>query len=240
VRRIRGPGKVCLVASIAGGGQRAAVVIVGVAACARHCYVRAGQRKRGAVVVKRRTRPRRSVVALRAIGRESLVGRIRRVVVVSLVAAVAGRRQCAGIIVVRVASCASHRHVRASQWVMPVQGVVEQRVVPTGRVMARSAIVRQSKLHVRWIAAVDEVRGVAGIALGRSSREHIIDMACRALQGCVRTCERVTRELQVVKLCAHKIVDGVAGFARGGEVEGHVINDRRQEILLVARVASRR
>jgi len=216
VRRIGGPSKVRFVASVAGGGQRAAVVIVDVTACAGDCYVRAGQRERSAVVVKRRAGPRRSVVALRAIGREPLVGRIRRVVVVSLMAAVADRGKRSGVVIVHVALQARHGRVEASQWVMPVQGVVEQRVGPGGRVMARSAIVRQSQLHVRWIVAVDEVRRMARIALRRSSCEHIVDMASRALQGCVRTGERVTCELHVVKPCAHKVVHGVAGFARGG------------------------
>ena len=106
--------------------------------------------------------------------------------------------------------------------------------------MARSAIVWQPKRHVRRIVAVGEVRRVAGVALGRSSGEYIVDMARRALQRRVCTGQRVTRVLQVVELRADKVVHSVAGFARGGEIEGHVVDDRRQEVLLVARVASSR
>jgi hypothetical protein len=200
-----------------------------------------GQRERCVVVIEARSRPPRRCMALGAVGGESgrYVVRIRSRGEVDPVACVAISRR-RRVIVVRVALRAWNRCVLARQRVMRVQGVVEQRVVPIGRVMARSAIVRQCKLHVGWIVAIDEVSRVARVALGRSSRKHIIDMARRALQCRVRTGERITRELQVVELGAHKVVHGVAGLARGGEVEGHVINDRRQEILLVARVASRR
>ena len=92
---------------------------------------------------------------------------------------------------------------------------------------------------MRRVLAVVEVRGVTAVALGGSSRKHIIDMARGACQSRVGACQGITRVLQVVKLRAHEVVHGVAGFARGGEVQGNVIDDRRQEVLLMARIASR-
>ena len=100
--------------------------------------------------------------------------------------------------------------------------------------MARSAIVRQAKLHVRRVVAAHKVRGVAGIALSRRSRKHIIDMACGASQRGMRAGERVTCVLQVIELCTHKVVHRVAGIARRREIKRHVIDDRRQEVLLMA------
>jgi len=71
VRRVGCSVVVCPVAADTCGGNIRAEVIVGVAACAWHCYVRAGQRERSVVVVKRRCCPRRRVVALGAIGWEA-------------------------------------------------------------------------------------------------------------------------------------------------------------------------
>ena len=62
----------------------------------------------------------------------------------------------------------------------------------------------------------------------------IVGVAGGALQRRVSTRQRVTRVLQVVELRAHKVVHAVAGFARRGEVERHVIDHRRQKILLMA------
>ena len=316
VRRVGGSSKVGLVAPIASRGQRAGIVIVGVAACARHSYMGAGQRERCVVVIERRPRPVCRGVALRAI-RWEITRHVRRVIrtrEISLVASVAcgrqrtvvagcrgmalralhgrmeagqwercrvvvkGRRRPSGrrvaesavgrecrsdvvrirsggevalvtcvaisrrrrVVIVRVALRARNRRVLTRQRVMRVQGVVKQRVVPVGCVVARTAIVWQSKRHVGRIVAVGEIRRVAGIALGRSSGEDIIDVACRALQRRVRTGQRITGVLQMVELRAHKVIHAVAGFARGGEVERHVIDDRRQEVLLMTRVASGR
>ena len=207
----------------------------------RHRRVEASQRERGCVVVEARWHPSSRRVAERAISGEagSNVVRARRPRKVCLVAGVAiGRRR--GIAVVSVALRARHRCMLARQRPVRIQGMIEYRVIPIGGVMARSAIVRQAKLHVWRVVAVGEVRRVARITLRRSPCKHVIDMACRALQRRVRARKRVTRVLQVVELGAHKVVQRVARLARGGEVKCDVVDDRRQEVLLMARVAGRR
>jgi hypothetical protein len=74
--------------------------------------------------------------------------------------------------------------------------------------------------------------------LGRSSGIHIIDMAGRAGQRRMGAGQRVTRVFQVIKFRGDEVIHAVAGLARRGEVEGDVVDDRRQEILLVARITS--
>ena len=106
--------------------------------------------------------------------------------------------------------------------------------------MASTAIARQSECYVRGILAVVEVRSVAGVALGGSCREVIVDVAGRTCQGRVSARERVSGVFQMVELRAHEVVHRVARFARGGEVQRHVIDDRRQEVFLMARIAGGR
>jgi len=130
--------------------------------------------------------------------------------------------------------------VLACQRPVSVQGVIELRVGPINCAVASTAIARQAKCYVRRILAVVEVRRVAGVALGGSGCEVIVDMARGAYQSRVSTCERVPGVLQVVELRAHEVVHGVAGLARGGEVQSHVVDDRRQEVFLMARVAGGR
>ena len=67
---IGGAGKVCLVAAIAGGGQRC-VVVVGVALRAGNGDVRAGEREGSVVVIEGGAGPRRCVVAGGASGWEA-------------------------------------------------------------------------------------------------------------------------------------------------------------------------
>ena len=55
----------------------------------------------------------------------------------------------------------------------------------------------------------------------------------------MRAGKRIARIFQVVKLCIEPAVHGVAGFARSRELESDVIDDRSQEILLMAGVAVR-
>ena len=70
MRRVCRPRKVLLMAPIAVRRQRAGIVVVRMALCTGHRRMRASQRERGRVVVKRRRSPVRSAVALCAIGRE--------------------------------------------------------------------------------------------------------------------------------------------------------------------------
>jgi len=102
--------------------------------------------------------------------------------------------------------------------------------------VADSAVTRESKLHVRGVIAVDVVGGMAGVALGRGALKHIIDVARGAGQSSVRARERVAGVFQMVKLGVEPAVHGVTALARVRETKLHVIYDRREEILLVARV----
>ena len=117
--RIRCVVEVGLMATDAGAGQRAVIAGGrGVALRALHGHVEASERERRVVVIERRCRPVSRAVALRAICRETggdVVG-IRGASEVLLMAAVASRRQTAGVVIVGVAKGASHRGMGASQW----------------------------------------------------------------------------------------------------------------------------
>jgi hypothetical protein len=123
------------------------------------------------------------------------------------------------------------------QRVMSIQSVVKCRVQPVRGRVACSAIVRQAQLHMRRILAVCEIGSVARVAGCRSSFEYVVEMACRARQGCVRPRQRVPRILQVIKLRVEPRIHRVAAFTRGRKPRRNVIEYRRQKIFLVARVA---
>lgn len=106
--------------------------------------------------------------------------------------------------------------------------------------MASAALRRYPKLCVGRVVRALEVSLVTAIALGRCRSEVIVEVASRARQRCMRPGQRVTRVLQVIELRADEVIHCVAGFAGGGEVKRHVIDHRRQKILLVARVTCRR
>ena len=106
--------------------------------------------------------------------------------------------------------------------------------------MADGAIARQPELHVRWIIAVIEIGRVARITLRRRSLEHVIDMACDAGQRGVRTGKWISRVLQVFELGIEPAVHRVAALARIGQAKPDVIENWREEILLVAGVAGGR
>jgi len=52
--------------------------------------------------------------------------------------------------------------------------------------MACSARRREARRHVIWIGGSRKVRLVAGIAIRRCAREHVIDMAAGARHGGMR------------------------------------------------------
>jgi len=212
------------------------VVAVCVALRALNRRMSSRQREDRCVVEIRRRPPGRRV-AKRAVGGEaaSYVVRVSRAGKVSLVAGVTiGRRR--SVVIVRMALGALYRCMLSDERPVSVQGVIEGGVVPIHRAVAGSAVARKIQLHVRRVGAVVEVRRMAAVALGRRTRELVIEMAGRALQSRVRAGQRVTRELQMVKLRTHEVIDRVAGITGGGEVQRDVIDNRRQKVLLVARV----
>ena len=166
VCRVVSAREVSMVAAIAGSGKRTGIVIVGVAQCTGHSRVCPRQRERSVVVVERRACPRRSVVALRAVGRElsGKVRRVRGVVVIGLMATYAGVRQRAVIAGCRgVALRARHGRVEAGQRERSVV-VIEGRRGPAGCVVALRAIGWEVAGHVRRIIRTREVSLVAAVA----------------------------------------------------------------------------
>lgn len=83
--------------------------------------------------------------------------------------------------------------------------------------MTRAAVVRQPKLHVRGIVAVIEIAGVTAVTGGRRSGEYVVDMACSTRQCGMRTGQRISCHLQVVKLGVEPRVHRVAAFTCSGE-----------------------
>lgn len=108
-----------------------------------------------------------------------------RPVEIRLMTGVAGRRRGC-VVIVRVALRASQRRMRTRQRIVRVKCVVEFRVEPIDRRVAGGAIVRQAKLHMRWIVGVCEIRCVARVAGRRCSFENVVDVTCRARQSSVR------------------------------------------------------
>ncbi len=120
------------------------------------------------------------------------------------------------------------------QRIVGVQRMVELCIGPGGSRMANGAVAWQAKLHMRRVVALGEIAGMAGITLGRSALEYIIDVARCTTQRCMRSSERIARVFQVVKFGVEPTVHGVAGLAGSGELESDVIDNRREEIFLMA------
>ena len=109
--------------------------------------------------------------------------------------------------------------------------------------MASLARGREASLRVRRIVRLVEVRHVATHATGRRQRELPARVAGIAVERGMRSHQGEARELHVVELRAHPVVDGVALFAVGRHAQRNVIDARGpgvNEISLMARVASRR
>jgi len=151
---------------------------------------------------------------------------------IRLMTGIAGGWSCV-VAVVDVALSAGHGGVHAREGIVGIEGVIEGGVEPVSRRVADGAIVRQAKLDVRWIVAVDKVGSVASEAGCGRSLEDIVDVACSAGQSGVRPGERVARVLQVVEFGVEPTVHGVAGLARGGKAQPYVVDHRRQEVLLM-------
>src|SRR5579859_7841450 len=242
VIRIGGSVVVRRMAGVAIGGQRTRVVVVGVAQCAGHGGVSAGQREGGGVVVKRGSSPIRGGVAHVAGGWEagSRVRRVGGAVVIRHMAAGAkgGQRAVIGGRA-GVALHALHGGVEASQ--RERRGaVIEGGRCPVGGRVADRAVGWESCRHVGRVVGASEVRLVAAIAGRRQVVEVVVGMALHASDGCVESGESVIRVHGVVERhpCHGPIVIGVAGVAvcrESGSCVARVIGTG--EVGLVAAVA---
>lgn len=130
VSGVRGPGKIRLVAAVAGRWQRC-IVVIGMATRARNSRMCAGQRESRVVMVKGRRRPGRSVMAGRAGCGEadlSVIG-ICCAVVIRRVAGVAIRRHGCVVIVGMALSAWNSK-------MSPRQRKGPRRVIESGRAPA--------------------------------------------------------------------------------------------------------
>jgi len=154
---------------------------------------------------------------------------------VCLVTGIAGRRR-RGVFVIHMALRTGYVGVPSGQRIVRIGCVIEGCGTPANGRVAKSAVVRQSELHMRRIRRVLEIYGVlvAAKAIYRRSFELIADVACFTSQRCVHSGQRVSGVLQVVELRAEPTVHGVAALACGGKAQALVIDHRRQKILLMA------
>ena len=160
VIRIRGAGVVSLVAGVT-IGRNGCVVVVGVAGCARHSDVGAGERKCSSVVIECGWRPGRRVVACCTCGRKAscrVIG-VGGSGVVGFMAGVAVRwNGC--VVVVGVARRARHSDMRTGEG-EGTGGVIEGRRIPAGGGVAERAIRREGGGDVIRICCSSEVALVA-------------------------------------------------------------------------------
>lgn len=87
---------------------------------------------------------------------------------------------------------------------------------PCGRGVACSAGSRPARRDVIWACGAGKVLRMAGIAICRRTRKHVVNVAKIAGHGDVRTCQR-ERRVVVIEGCACPIRRGVARVAGCGE-----------------------
>jgi len=245
VVRLRGALKVLQVTAHAGRIRAGEVVVaIHVALYALHGRVRTRQREARSRVIKRGAGPSRTVMALRAVLRESrthVIG-IRGALEILQVATHASRvGTCQTVIVVDVALYALHGRVRSRQ--REARGrVIKRGAGPSRTVMALRAVLRESRTHVIGIRGALEVFQVAADAssVGAGQVVVAVHVALRALHGCVRSRQRKARG-RVIESRTVPRSRGVALLASDRETGLHVIGIRGAlEILEVARAAIRR
>ena len=174
--------QVARVAVLGRGGE----VSARVALTALQAAVGAGQRKLRLRVIEHRTCPGRRRVALRAIGREPrlLMIRIRRAVIERNMASAAIRgRVCEGAVAMALRTL--HGRMRTGQRERRFC-VVKGRAGPVGGAVADRAVSRESSLDVIGIRRAVIQRNMASAAARGCPREHVIDVALRALNIAVR------------------------------------------------------
>lgn len=106
--------------------------------------------------------------------------------------------------------------------------------------MASRAVMRQSNLGVWRIVCVVEVCRMAGVAIRGRSCKHVVDVAGSARQSRMGSGERIARVFQMVELRVKPTVHRVATLACRRELACDVVDHWRQEVFLVARIASSR
>lgn len=181
------------------------------------------------LMVKRRVVPVRCVVAVLASRREELrlclMSRIRRVVVIGRMAAVAVCRQ-SRVVVVDVAihampwRCLMRTSERESSVV-----VIERRICPIQRVMAKLAGRREPCGCVRWVIRVLIIRLVACVTECAIQVVVVVLVAIRALPWWhsmgIRQLETRTRVIERAIRPLHRVM---TGFAGSREIRGNVVH----------------
>ena len=167
-----------------------------------------------------------------------LVGWVRRTVEVLVMARVAVRGR-GHVVIVGVALCAGNRGVFPRKRPMRVQSMIEFGIRPVEGRMANPAVPGQRERDVGRIGRTCKIGTMARIALRRRPLKDIVDMTGSAGQRGVRPGQRVAGVLQMVELGAEPGIHGVATLTRCGELEAHVIDDRGEEVFLVAAIACR-
>lgn len=216
-------------------GRNGCVVAVCVALHAGHGEMCPGQRKGARRVIESGCGPAAGGMADAAIGGEAgsdVIG-IRCSRESGLMAGVAGRRRGC-VAVVRMALRTRHGCMHTRQRIVCIERMVERSVEPVGRRMAKGAVLRQTKLCVGRIGCAQKILAVATIAGGRSPLVHIVDVAGGASQRGVGSGQRIAGVLQVIELGSYPTVHGVAALATGREPSGHMIQNWRLEVLLMA------
>lgn len=161
---------------------------------------------------------------------------IRGPVIVGLMARVArGRRAHVNIVEVALRTC--RLGMQSCERVVREDSVIELCIQPVRRGVAGSAIVRQSQLQMAWVIRSDVLCTVACVAGCGRSLVHIVQMAGRASQRGVHSRQSEAGVLQMVERRSEPTVHGVAGLARGWEISTDVVDDRREEVFLMAGVA---
>ena len=166
---------------------RQTVVIVLVAQRALQGNMRSGQGKACTGMVKGRVSPSGRIVARLACLRESSrpMGRIGRLLEIRHMAGRTGPARQA-VIAVLMTLRALQRYVRARKRKARA-GMVEGRIPPRSRVMARLASVRERCLPMVGISRLLIVRHVAGRTSSAAQREIAILVALRARQAGMRS-----------------------------------------------------
>ena len=188
-------------------------------------------------VVERCPQPARRVVAGIASGRESCrnVVRIRRCLVIGLVARIAIRRR-PRIHSANVTTAAGHVDVGPGQRERSFI-VIEYRSGPTRRVVADRAVRGEASLHVVRIRRALVIFDVAGIAIRRRACKFSVDVALRARNVYMGSGQRKWR-LRVIEYRASPRCRRVANRAVRRETRLHVIRIRCALVILdVARIA---
>jgi hypothetical protein len=195
-------------------GRRGGKASVVVTLVALQCSVSARQREWGFRVVENRTRPIRCRVASRAIGAEAgrHMVRIIGAVVIGNVAGVACG-WCAVEDIVDVTKVARNRGMRTSKRERRV-GVIERSAGPVSSAVTDRTIHWEPRSRVIGICSAVIEHNVAGIAIGRSARKHVIHVALRT--GYRGVCTREGKRcLRVIK----NSIEPVCGAMANGTIE---------------------